>query len=205
MSAYKFTQRAVASPDAPHKPLVRKRARSGGVRWVQVHEPGSRAKKPRTGGSQQHACTHKEHDILSTAEAAAFAAQFWDKKTHPTKASQHEFLATCIDVDLEQDVKHAGRKKYTRKRGHQTTYFFPHGGSRRQICKTQFLHYFKISRIVVESVAKAKGWVPVKPHRLQDWEKLKKYVPSHKHGDVCPNGVPALAERGNNDNESDSE
>ena len=45
----------------------------------------------------------------------------------------------------------------------------------------------------------------VKPRRLQDWEKLKKYVPSHKHGDVCPNGVPALAERGNDDNESDSE
>ena len=40
---------------------------------------------------------------------------------------------------------------------------------------------------------------------LQDWEKLKKYVPNHKHGDVCPNGVPALAERGNDDNESDSE
>ena len=46
---------------------------------------------------------------------------------------------------------------------------------------------------------------PQKPRRLQDWEKLKKYVPSHKHGDVCPNGVPALAERGNDDNESDSE
>ena len=31
------------------------------------------------------------------------------------------------------------------------------------------------------------------------------YVPNHKHGDVCPNGVPALVERGNNENESDSE
>jgi hypothetical protein len=30
--------------------------------------------------------------------------------------------------------------------------------------------------------------------------KLKKYVPANKHGDVCPNGVPALA-----DNESDAE
>ena len=110
MSAYKFTQRAVASPDAPQKPLVRKRARSGGVRWVQVHEPGSQAKKPHTAGSQQPACDHKEHQILSASEAAAFAAQFWDKKTHPTKASQHEFLATCIDVDLEQNVKHAGRQ-----------------------------------------------------------------------------------------------
>ena len=49
------------------------------------------------------------------------------------------------------------------------------------------------------------GWVPVKPRRLQDWEKLKKYVPSHKQGDVCPNGVLALVQRGNDDNESDSE
>ena len=29
MSAYKFTPRSVASPDAPQKPLVRKRAHSG--------------------------------------------------------------------------------------------------------------------------------------------------------------------------------
>ena len=69
----------------------------------------SPTKKPRTGGTQQPACDHEEHQILSASEAAAFAAQFSDKKTHPTKASQHELLATCIDVDLEQDVKHAGR------------------------------------------------------------------------------------------------
>ena len=31
------------------------------------------------------------------------------------------------------------------------------------------------------------------------------YVPSHKQGDVCPNGFPALVERGNNENDSDSE
>ena len=43
------------------------------------------------------------------------------------------------------------------------------------------------------------GWVPVKACRLQDWGKLKKYVPVHKQGDVCPNGVPALVERDNND------
>ena len=49
------------------------------------------------------------------------------------------------------------------------------------------------------------GWVPVKAHRLQDWEKLKKYVPIHKQGDVCPNGVSALVERDNNDHHSDSE
>ena len=99
MSSYKFTQRAVASPDAPLQPLVRKRARSAGENWVRVtRQPDPRAKKPRTGGSQQPACDHAEHDILSTTEATAFAAQFWDKKTHPTKASQQEFLATCIDV-----------------------------------------------------------------------------------------------------------
>ena len=97
MSAYKFTQRAVASPDAPQKPLVRKRVRSGGAEWVCVtRRPAKQAKKPRTGGTPQLA--HNEHQILSTAEATAFAAQFWDRKEHPSKASQHEFLATCIDV-----------------------------------------------------------------------------------------------------------
>ena len=49
------------------------------------------------------------------------------------------------------------------------------------------------------------GWVAVKAHRLQDWGKLKRYVSNHKHGNVCPNGVPTLVERGNNENESDSE
>ena len=63
MSSYKFTQRAVASPDAPLKPLVRKRARSAGENWVRVtRQPDPRAKKPRTGGSQQPACDHAEHD-----------------------------------------------------------------------------------------------------------------------------------------------
>ena len=49
------------------------------------------------------------------------------------------------------------------------------------------------------------GWVPVKARRLQDWEKLKKYVPTHKEADVCRNGVPALVKGGNNEDESDSE
>ena len=48
-------------------------------------------------------------------------------------------------------------------------------------------------------------WVPVKARRLQHWEKLKKYVPIHQQGDVCPNGVPARVERGNNDDNLDSE
>ena len=122
MSAYKFT-----SSDAPQKPLVCKRARSGGANWVKVTRdvPSRKAKKLRTAVSQHPACTHKEHQILTTAEAASFASQFWDRKIHPTKASQHEFLATCIDVDLEKNVKHAQWHKYTRKRGHQTTYFVP--------------------------------------------------------------------------------
>jgi hypothetical protein len=52
--AYKFTPWAVASPDAPQKPLVRKRARSRGAEWVPVtRHPAKQAKKPRTIGSQQ--------------------------------------------------------------------------------------------------------------------------------------------------------
>ena len=107
MSAYKFTPHAVGSPDAPQKPLVRKRARSGGAAWVRVsrERSPSKAKRPQTAGSQEPACTHQEHQILTTAEAASFASQFWDRKVHPTKASQQEFLATCIDVDLEKNVK----------------------------------------------------------------------------------------------------
>ena len=159
MSSHKFTPRAVASPDAPQKPLTCKRARSGGAQWVRVarHEPGSQAKKPRTARSQPPACSHKEHDILTTAEATAFAAQFWDQKMHPNKASQHEFLATCIDVDVEKNVKYNNYEKYTINRGHRTKYFVPYKGMRREICKTQFLHYFKISKFVVESVAKTKA------------------------------------------------
>ena len=181
MSAYKFSPWAVASPDAPQKPLVRKRALSGGVKWLQVSgdEPGRKAKKPRTAGSQQLACTREDHQILFAAEAASFASQFWDRKVHPTKASQQELLATCLDVDLEKNVKHAQRHKYTRKRGYQTTYFVPYPGARRQICKAQFLHYFRISRRVVETVAKDKANAVV--------------------------GVPASVERGNNDDDSDSE
>ena len=45
------------------------------------------------------------------------------------------------------------------------------------------------------------GWVPVKARRLQDWGKIKKYIPIHKERDVCPNGVLARVERGNNDND----
>ena len=41
--------------------------------------------------------------------------------------------------------------------------------------------------------------------RLQDWEKLKKYVPVHKQGDVCPNGVLALPEKDNANDDDDSE
>ena len=40
-----------------------------------------------------------------TAEATALS--------HPTKASQHEFLATCIDVDVEKNVKFNNYQKYT--------------------------------------------------------------------------------------------
>ena len=125
--------------EAPQKPLVHKRARSEGANWARVtRHPEKQAKEPRTAGLQQPACTNKEHQILSAAEATSFASQFWDRKMHPTKASQHEFLATCIDVDLEKKVKHAQWHKYTRKRGHQTTYFVPYRGAPRQISKPNF-------------------------------------------------------------------
>ena len=47
------------------------------------------------------------------------------------------------------------------------------------------------------------GWVPVKSRRLQDWQKLKKYVPNNKHGDVCSNGVPTLPEKDNTNDYSE--
>ena len=92
MSAYKFSPRAVASPDAPQKPLVRQRARSGGggVKWVQVSrdEPSRKAKKPQQFSvSQQPACTHEDHQTLSTAEAASFASQFWVGASQGTQAA----------------------------------------------------------------------------------------------------------------------
>ena len=59
---------------------------------------------------------------------------FGDKKSHPTQASLHDFLATCIDVDLEQNVKHVGCQKYTRKRGHQTRYFVRNNESSLEHC-----------------------------------------------------------------------
>ena len=128
MSAYKFTPRAVASPDAPQKPLVRKRARSGGETWTKVsQQPGRQAEKPRTGGSQ-----------LTGSR-----------------------LTKQRNVDLTTDGLWA--------------------------------------------VPLNTGCVPVKARRLQDWEKLKKHVPIHKQGDLCPNGVPALVEGGNNEDDSDSE
>ena len=119
MSSYKFTPRAVASPDAPQKPLMRKRARSWGAEWVQV--------------------------------------------THPVPpAHSHQVgLLKQRNVDLTTDGLWA--------------------------------------------MPLNEGWVPVKARRLQDWQKLKKYVPVHKQGDVCPNGVPALPEKGNADDDSDSE
>ena len=41
-----------------------------------TREPAKHAKKPSIASSQQLACTHKEHKILSTVEATAFAAHF---------------------------------------------------------------------------------------------------------------------------------
>ena len=104
MCAYKITPRVVASPHALQTPLVRKRARSGGTDWVKVarETTRSKAKRPRTAGSQRPACIRKDYQMRTTAEAASFASQFSFRKVHPTKASPHEFLATWLDVDLEK-------------------------------------------------------------------------------------------------------
>ena len=75
--------------------------------------------KPRTSRSQPPACTHKERNILTSAEA------------------------------------------------------------------TTLQHSFGIER-----------------HTLQDWGRLKKHVPLHKQGHVCPNGAPA---KGNSNDSHDSE
>ena len=49
------------------------------------------------------------------------------------------------------------------------------------------------------------GIVKSTPAKLpnMNWGKLKKYVPSHKQGDVCPNGAPALVEGANIDDDSE--
>ena len=107
MPAYKFTPRVVVSPDAPQKPLVRKRARPGGANWVRVtreRSPSKAKKFAQPVHSNPHAPTM--HQILTSAEATAFSSQFGDRKIHPTKASQHEFLAMCIDVDLTVEKVH---------------------------------------------------------------------------------------------------
>ena len=130
MSGYKFMPRAVASPDALQKPLVRKRARSGVATWVQVtrRKTLSTTEWPQTTGSQQPACNHEERQIPSASEVAALQRSFGIKRrTRPRLLSMNFWL-----------------KKF-----------------------------------------------------------MKKYVPNNKHGDVCPNGVPALPEK--DDANDDSE
>ena len=119
ISAYKFTQRAVASPDAPH--------------FGQTPDPGNLERHP---------------------------GFVW------VKSGYSEAIAWC-------------KVQLTKQRNVDLT--------------TDGLWAMPLNT----------GWVPVKACRLQDQKKLKKYLPSHKQEDVCPNGVPALVERGNNENDSD--
>ena len=161
MSAYKFTQRVVASPDAPQKPLVWvcKRARSGGVKWVQVSQD------------------HQEKPVLIRDDKIRWLDL--GKTPDPENLETHPGFA-WMKSGYSEAI--AWRKvRLTKQRNVDLT--------------TDGLWAMPLNT----------GWVPVKARRLQDWEKLKKYVPSHKQGDVCPNGVPALVERRNDDNQSDSE
>ena len=189
MSAYKFTQRAVASPDAPQKPLVRKRARSGGVRWVQVRF----VRKLR---------------ILKRSD-------FWDVSRWLAGAYKssggrldHQQKPVLIRDEKIKWLDFGKTPNPENLEAHPAFVWVKSGYSEAipwrkvQLTKQQNVD---LTTDGLWAMPLNTGWVPVKPRRLQDWEKLKKYVPSHRHGDVCPNGVPALAERGNNDNESDSE
>ena len=70
------------------------------VKWVQMSrdEPGRKAKKPRTSRSQQPACTHKEHQIRTSAEATAFAAQFWIGRYTPQRCHSTSFWPRALTL-----------------------------------------------------------------------------------------------------------
>ena len=87
MVEYNFSQRAVAAPDAPQKPLVRKRSTSGNYHWVQV----KRLKQTSREAKRKHipdqvACPHPEHHLLSPTEVTSFRANYMDRQVQPTKA-----------------------------------------------------------------------------------------------------------------------
>ena len=81
----------------------------------------------------------------------------------------------------------------------------PHTASLQQPACTHKEHQMDLTTDGLWAMRLNTGRVPVKAHTLQEWGKLKKYVPIHKQGDVCQNGVPALVERHNNGDNSDSE
>ena len=102
MSAYTFTLRVHASPDAPHKPLLSRTSRYGDVRRCKLGTSEPRiarqeAKRPRAARSQQLVCTHTKHNILYTTKVASFAIKVGMIKC--MKISQPNFLAACIGVD----------------------------------------------------------------------------------------------------------
>ena len=87
-----FVNKQLSCPhtNSPQKPLVLKRARSWGVKWVQVSpdKPSKKAKEPHAAGSQQPASTHKEHQVLSTTKAVALLLQ--PSFGSFSEASQHD-------------------------------------------------------------------------------------------------------------------
>ena len=115
MSTYKFTPRAVASPDAPQTPLVRKSARSAGA-W----QPGKKTLYSWFAATCMHpqVTPHSDHRRGRFFCNPIFGiVKFWDGKMHPTRASHPAFLATCTDVDLEKNVKCVQWHKYTKRGG----------------------------------------------------------------------------------------
>ena len=103
----------------------RKRARSGGANWVQVTRQmsPSKAKGPRTAGSQRPACTHEDHQI-PPQRPLLLQANFGIVKCTPQKlhsmsswphtvmliwrktSSMHHGTSTLERVDIRQLVSH---------------------------------------------------------------------------------------------------
>ena len=194
MSAYKFTQRAVASPDAPHvdyyhgltdmagltiQHVVRNKQRFvWKLRILKRNDFWDVAKW--LAGAYKSSCSHLDHQ----------------RKPVLVRGDKIKWLDFGQTPDPENSEPHPGFVWVT------SGYSEAIAWRKVQLTKQRNVD---LTTDGLWAMPLNTGWVPVKSRRLQYEEKLKKYVPSHKQGDVCPNGVPALVDRGNNDKDSDSE
>ena len=231
MSSYKFTPRAVASPDAPQKPLARKRARSGGELYrfstgaghLFIHTDGCCSEFLNWGFVNLFDklvqwrwfhritwCVFIKGHSYNLCDAAARAMAGWLAGAYRSSASHtdHQQQPVLIRDDKVKWLDFGSTPDPVNLQPHPGYVWLKSGYS-------EAIPWRKVGLIKQRNVDLTtdglwamplnEGWVPVKARRLQDWQKLKKYVPVHKQGDVCPNGVPALPEKSNADSDSDSE